>query len=205
MAGYDWARLHAALNDLPAALLLAAVLFDLLGAINKRDSLKAAGFWCLFVGVLGTGAAVVSGRATEGGIDHTDAAHAVMETHETLAYITLAIFGLLFAWRVVRKGVWSPKEQPVALTAGVIGVALLIVTAKLGGNLVFDHGLGISTTRVEAIVGERGGHAHGEGEEDHEHPPADSAAAPRDSAMAGSDTTKAGQTHTHADGKKHTH
>ncbi len=198
MAGYDWARLHAALNDLPAALLLAAVLFDLLGAINKRDSLKAAGFWCLFLGVLGTGAAIISGRATEGGIDHTDAAHAVMETHETLAYITLAIFGLLFAWRVVRKGVWNAKEQPVALTAGVIGIGILIVTAKLGGNLVFEHGLGISTTRVEAIVGERGGHAHDEGM-------VDSAAVAPDTAMAGSDTAKAGQTHTHADGKKHTH
>ena len=29
MLGYDWPRLHAALNDLPAALLLVAVLFDL--------------------------------------------------------------------------------------------------------------------------------------------------------------------------------
>ncbi len=205
MLGYDWARLHAALNDLPAALLLAAVLFDLLGAVNKRDSLKAAGFWCLFVGVLGTVAAIISGRATEGGIDHTDAAHAVMETHETLAYITLAIFGLLLVWRVVRKGVWNAKEQPVALTAGVIGIGILVVTAKLGGNLVFEHGLGISTSRVEAIVGERGGHAHSEGEEDHEHAPADSASAPRDSAMAGADSAAAGPTHTHADGKKHTH
>ena len=31
MFGYDWPRLHAALNDLPAALLLVAVLFDLAG------------------------------------------------------------------------------------------------------------------------------------------------------------------------------
>ena len=31
MLGYDWPRLHAALNDLPAALLLVAVLFDLAG------------------------------------------------------------------------------------------------------------------------------------------------------------------------------
>ena len=30
MFGYDWPRLHAALNDLPAALLLMAALFELL-------------------------------------------------------------------------------------------------------------------------------------------------------------------------------
>ena len=28
MLGYDWPRLHAALNDLPTALLLTALLFD---------------------------------------------------------------------------------------------------------------------------------------------------------------------------------
>ena len=45
MLGYDWPRLHAALNDLPAALLLVAVLFDLAGALTRRPSLRTAGFW----------------------------------------------------------------------------------------------------------------------------------------------------------------
>jgi hypothetical protein len=30
MLGFDWPRLHAALNDLPIALLLTAALFDVL-------------------------------------------------------------------------------------------------------------------------------------------------------------------------------
>ena len=39
MFGYDWPRLHAALNDLPAALLLVAALFELLAlAPGKRAS-----------------------------------------------------------------------------------------------------------------------------------------------------------------------
>jgi hypothetical protein len=40
-------------NDLPAALLLAAVLFDLMGWILKRDSLVWAGIWTLWAGVIG--------------------------------------------------------------------------------------------------------------------------------------------------------
>lgn len=192
--GYDIARLHAALNDLPAALLLASVLFDLLGAVNRRDSLRAAGFWCLVLGVLGGAAAVLTGRMAEGRVDHTDAAHAIMETHETLAYITLGLFGLLLAWRSLSKGVWGEKATPVALTAGVIGAALLIVTGRLGGKLVFDHALGIPTTRVESLVGERGGHVGPS--------PADSTAAPGDTAKAGGDSSR---THTHSDGSAHTH
>ena len=39
MFGYDWPRLHAALNDLPTALLVTAALFELL-ADEVRKALK---------------------------------------------------------------------------------------------------------------------------------------------------------------------
>lgn len=142
MPGYDWTRLHAALNDLPAALLLMAVLFDVLGVVNHRDSLKAAGFWCLIGGVLGGGLAGFAGWMAESAAPHDDAAHAVMETHETMAWITLGVFGVLAAWRLVRR-VIGRREQVVFTTAGVIGVVLLVITARLGGSLVFDHGVGV--------------------------------------------------------------
>src|SRR2546430_17700434 len=47
MFGYDWPRFHAAVNDLPTALLLVTVLFDLGAWITKRDSLKSAALWTL--------------------------------------------------------------------------------------------------------------------------------------------------------------
>lgn len=201
MFGYDWPRLHAALNDFPAALLLVSVLFDLLGIFTKRDSFKAAGFWTLVVGVLGTGGAVLAGEMAEDAVEHSDQAHAVMETHETLGIIVLVLFGLLAAWRIVRKGVWSPAEQPIALTAGVIGVALMVYTSKLGGSLVFDHGLGIPAAQMHEIAEQRGGehHHHEEEEGGAAHPEAGAdtakAAAPADTAA----------THTHTDSIPHTH
>lgn len=190
MFGYDWPRLHAALNDFPAALLLVSVLFDLLGSFTKRDSLKAAGFWALIAGVLGTGGAVLAGEMAEDAVEHSDEAHAVMETHETLGIIVLVLFGLLAIWRIARKGVWGAKEQPVALTAGVIGVALLVYTAKLGGSLMFDHGLGINAATMQEIMEQRAGEHHRHGEEQ-EHAPA---------GAPGADTAKvapAESTHTH--------
>src|SRR2546426_3776848 len=45
MLGYDWPRFHAAVNDLPAALLFVTVLFDLGAWVTKRDSLKSAVVW----------------------------------------------------------------------------------------------------------------------------------------------------------------
>jgi uncharacterized membrane protein len=171
--GYDAPRLHAALNDLPPALLPMSVLFDLLGIFFKRESLKAAAFWTLVFGVLGTGAAIVAGLFAEDAAQHSDQAHAIIETHETLAFIVLAIFGILAIWRIVRRGVWSEREQPIALTAGVIGIAILLYTSKLGGKLSFDHAVGVPTARLQAIVTERAaGHHH---DEDEERAPADTA------------------------------
>jgi len=158
--GYDWPRLHAAVNDLPPALLPVSVLFDLLGIWLKRESLRAAAFWTLIAGVLGTAAAIGAGLMAEDVVQHSEAAHLIMQSHKTLAFIVLAIFGILALWRILRRGVWTEAEQPVALTAGVIGVALLLYTAHLGGELMFDHAVGIPTARLEQIPAERAGHEH---------------------------------------------
>ena len=75
MFGYDWPRLHAALNDLPTALLVTAVLFDLLSAITRRTIFRQVGFWTLMVGAVGGAAAVISGLQAEEHIDHGEAVH----------------------------------------------------------------------------------------------------------------------------------
>ena len=155
MFGFDAARLHAALNDLPPVLLAISVCFDLLGAFLKRESLKAAGFWTLVFGVAGSGVAIFSGLVAEDATPHGVEAHGIMETHETLAYIAVGLFAILAIWRLVRKGVWNEKEQPIALTAGVIGIGLVVVTAMFGGKLVFDHGVGIPTPALQSALQDR--------------------------------------------------
>lgn len=192
MFGSDAPRLHAVLNDLPAALLLVSVLLDLLGVVLKRDSLKAAGFWTLVLGVLGAGGAIVSGLMAEDATLHGADAHAAMATHKTLAYIVLALFGVLAAWRLLRRGVWSDKEQPVALTAGVIGVALLVVTGMIGGKLVFEHGVGIPTATLQSAITERAARVGAEAGEARPAAAGPAAAVPRDSAtpIAAPDSAK---------------
>ena len=103
MLGYDWPRLHAALNDLPVALLLVAVLFDLLAVVTKRPSFRQVGVWTMLVGAVGGALAVLSGLQAEEHIAHGEAVHRVMETHEQLGLITLGVFGVLTLWRIVRE------------------------------------------------------------------------------------------------------
>jgi uncharacterized membrane protein len=173
MLGYDWPRLHALLNDLPIALLVTAVFFDLVALTTRRVVFRQVAFWTLLVGVVGAGAAVISGLQAEEHIDHGEAVHRVMETHETLALITLGVFAVLALWRLVRESRMGALERGISVVASLGGVGVLFATGLYGGRLVFGHAAGIPSPVLQAELHERteGHHHHGEAE----------AAAPRDS------------------------
>ncbi|HEY8257221.1 MAG TPA: DUF2231 domain-containing protein [Gemmatimonadales bacterium] len=207
MFGYDWPRLHAALNDLPAALLLVAVIFDILAAVTKRASFRTVGYWTMIVGAVGGILAVLSGLQAEEHIAHGEAVHRIMETHEKLAFVTLGIFAVVALWRILRESKMGSGERNLALVLSLAGLGALLATASFGGKLVFDHAAGIPTAVLQGEIHEReAGHHHdGEGEageaehtdgehQDGDHHDAGAAPAPSDSATA----PNAG--HTHAPG-----
>ena len=201
MFGYDWPRLHAALNDLPAALLLVAVLFDLASALARRPALRVVGFATMLAGAVGGVLAVISGLQAEEHIAHGEAVHRIMETHETLALTTLGIFAVLALWRVFREKRMGGAERGVSLALSLIGLGVLIATAALGGRMVFEHAAGIPTQVLQEEMHERAeGHHHHEGEADEpDHDHAAPAPTPSESTVA-PDSAPAPHTHTHAPG-----
>jgi len=179
MFGYDWPRFHAAVNDLPVALLLVTVLFDLAAWLTKRASLEAAARWTLWAGVLGGWMAVIAGLEAEDVIEHGEAIHELMETHETLALVTMGIFTVVLAWRLVRRARLGGVEQAALRLLSVAGLVGIVWTGRIGGKLVFEHAAGIPAATMQAEMQDReAGHHHhpGEEEEEGEHAaPADSA------------------------------
>lgn len=186
MFGYDWPRLHAALNDLPAALLVVAVLFDLAAALTKRPVFREVGYWTMLAGVVGAAAAVLSGLQAEDHIAHGEAVHQVMETHETLAWVTLGVFAVVALWRLVRESTMSRAERGGSLALSLIGLGAVVATGSYGGKLVFEHAAGIPTPVLQEEMHERSeGHHHGaadghddDREDDHDVPGTAAGAAP---------------------------
>jgi uncharacterized membrane protein len=161
---YDAPRWHAALNDLPAALLLAAVLFDLASAAWKRESLKWAGIWTLWAGVIGGWAAAVAGELAEDAIEHGEAIHELMERHETIALVTMGVFTVVLAWKMYRRFALPAAEEAITRVLSVIGVAGIVWVCVLGGQMVFQHAAGIPTATIEAEIQNRAAvHPHEEG------------------------------------------
>jgi uncharacterized membrane protein len=178
--GYDLPRLHAAINDLPPALLLAAVLFELIYLLKGRESLKAASYWTLILGTVGTALAVGSGLLAEDAAPHSGVAHELMEVHETWALVSLGLFVVLAGWRIWRERIMRRRERWAGLLATLFAFSILTRTAQHGGDLVFEHATGISTDVLKDEIEERakGGHDengqtmphdHGDSAEAHEH------------------------------------
>src|SRR3954471_24024596 len=182
MLGYDWPRLHALLNDLPIALLVTAVFFDVMALGTRRVGLRLVSFSLLMVGALGGVAAVVSGLQAEDHIDHGEAVHRVMETHETFALISLGVFGVLALWRLFRERKMGATERAVALVASLAGVGVLFATGLYGGRLVFEHAAGIPSTVLQEELHERSEGHHHDGEAAHEHDEAEESGVPGSSA-----------------------
>lgn len=179
--GYDLPRLHAVANDFPAALLVAAVIFEIAFLVTKRDSLRVAAYWTLLAGVLGAGLAILTGLLAEDHIAHGRAIHEIMEEHEELAYFTGGIFGVVAVWRLLRERTMQRVERIAALVLALVGTGVLISTGWHGGELMFDHAAGVSNENLERELKNRAaGHEHGDDDdEDHDHEqPADSTSGP---------------------------
>jgi uncharacterized membrane protein len=174
LLGYDWPRLHAALNDLPAALLFVTVLFDLAAWITRRASLAAAGAWTLWAGVVGGWLAVVAGLQAQDVIEHGEAVHRLMEKHETLALVTMGVFTLLLGYRLLRRGIPAAGETLAVRGLSVVGLVGIIWTASVGGKMMFEHAAGVPTAVLKTEIRDRALHHHHHGEAapdsgDHEH------------------------------------
>jgi uncharacterized membrane protein len=166
------AELHAALNDFPPALFVAAMVFQLAGAITGRESLKAAGFWTLIASAVGAVVAVVTGLRAEDVIAHGSATHRFIERHQTLAISFTVLVVFLALWQVVRGSNMTSGEGKAYGAAMFLGFLGILWTGSVGGQIVFEHAGGIETSVLQSSLEDReAGHVHGPGEADHEHAP----------------------------------
>jgi uncharacterized membrane protein len=139
------APFHPALVHAPIALIIVGAVFELMGRALDRDWLRKAAFAMLVVGVMGAGAAVLSGREAEESVEHQGVSEHAIEEHEEIAQLSLwlglaavltrAVAGRLGAVRAAVAGLALLLHLASAVTVGVAGYR--------GGKLVFEHGAGV--------------------------------------------------------------
>jgi uncharacterized membrane protein len=157
----SYPSLHVVVIHLPIACIFLAPLFDVGCLVFRgRTWLDRTAAALYMLAAVGAGAAYLSGqRAAEVVAEITPAAEAAVADHASLAMMTLiaasavAVFRLWVSWlsrndRRISLGIF----RLIALPAAVVALTLLALTADKGGELVYGHGLGVTSDRTESFV-----------------------------------------------------
>ncbi len=134
------------------ALFLSSVLFDILGFWRKNTRLHVAAYFNLLLAGMATLFSVITGLWEKSRVPIPREARELLDIHQTLAIlIAVCILGLLF-WRIGSREKLPMNKEPLYLISAVVGVIFLLIGAYFGGKLVYSHGVGVKTVKIEKTM-----------------------------------------------------
>ncbi len=133
--------LHPAIVHFPIALLFVSVVLDAFGVGFRRASLTQAGFYTLIIGSFGATAAVLSGPEEEA----KDAASlTILHRHELFAALIVLCCLIMVGMRLGNVNGLYGAGAFGYLALGVALIACIALTGYFGGQMVYDHGVGVN-------------------------------------------------------------
>ena len=133
----EWSLIeaHQASTHLPIGLLLGAFLLDIGGKIFRKPALNSAGCWAQMLATysmlvtlaLGFYGNPFAGKSSELGQK--------ADLHSYFAYATLAVFGVLALWRMLRKSRLSKGELVLYVALNLAGIAIIVATGWMGAHI----------------------------------------------------------------------
>lgn len=141
-------NLHPLLVHFPIALLSLFFVLDFIGSLASKSNWRNAASWFLYCGTLFAGFTVVAGLIAASNVAHGDNVHEIMENHEHLGISVLVLAIILSAWRLLTKGLIVGAGNTLFQLLAVILSGLLVLTADLGGLMVYGHGVAVEPVAV---------------------------------------------------------
>jgi uncharacterized membrane protein len=125
----------------PFALLVTAVIFDVINLITGQPTWRLVAFYNLAAGIVGALLAAVPGL-----IDYFSLRGRAARTgtwHMIANLTAVAIFVAAFLLRTRWGEQWVPAGSTLPQILGIVGVVVLAVGGWLGGHLVYVEGVGV--------------------------------------------------------------
>ncbi len=132
--------LHAVITDVPVGAWTATVVFDAIAALGGGDALNTAADATNVLGLVGALAAAATGLNDWADVREQDARR-IGAIHGMLNVVALGLFGA--SW-LDRRG--NKARTRARLLAGA-GFLVIAASSHLGGNLVYEHGIGVQDTQ----------------------------------------------------------
>ncbi|MDG4760704.1 DUF2231 domain-containing protein [Micromonospora sp. WMMD710] len=131
---------HPMLVMFPVALLVTAVLFDLVDTVGGPDFLAEVAYWNITVGLIGGLLAAVAGSFDLLAIPTGTRAKRVGLLHSAANVAVILLFAAVWA---VRLNADSRAAGGALIAIELVAVAILGISAWLGGELVDRLGVGV--------------------------------------------------------------
>lgn len=156
--------LHPLIVHTPLVMIIFSLLFDLVGRALDADWWRKAGLAMLVIGVLGAGAAVLTGRMAGDAAEHQGVAEHAVDEHEESGYwaLGMAAAALVFRLAAIPKTGARGAISLLALLLQLVAAAAVTMAGYRGGMLVYEHGAGV---KVHGHAVSSDGPAKAEGKE----------------------------------------
>ncbi len=155
-------NVHPAVVHFPIALTIIAFIFSLAAYVRPSHpsavQLAAAGHFTLWLAAIGAGVAVLFGWLAYNSVNHDDAGHTAMLLHRSWAVPTAISLILLASWDAWICRVNQLISVPMLFILFLLSQSIA-VTAWLGGEVVYRHGIGV----LSLPASEGAGHSHHHG------------------------------------------
>ena len=148
---FPW--LHPTLVHFSIGLLLAGLLFDVLGLFRTSEKLIFAGFWNTLLGAIGALAAVGTGFLAEARLGpHSSIGNALLSFHKLFGIAVAVVAAGLAVSRIGMRGYIRPRARTLYLAAALFAAGLVSIAGGLGGTLVYWYGIGVSPETARRIL-----------------------------------------------------
>ena len=136
---------HPWIVHYPIALLPVGVLIDIAAILGRRSRWHTVAYSLLVMGTLAAAAAVISGNEAALPYRDDDSVNQLVLLHENYGSITFVTFLVISLGRLPLQLQGRTKGWPLRLwiVAGAIGCGILWTGSFYGGELVYEHGVGV--------------------------------------------------------------
>ena len=137
MDGSFWVKVHGGTTHFPIALIIASILFDLIGYALQREphsrDLHMAAFYALLLGALASFAAVLSGLIISNWQVFGDG---TLAKHHDFLWPAFGLIVGLAVWRLIVRQSASRRAYAVYLACSAVTAVLMTAAGYWGGELV---------------------------------------------------------------------
>lgn len=148
---------HPIFVHFTVALVTVSMLFFIFSWLFARFKIAAqfltVGRWCLWTAAIFGVVTVIFGFIAFNAVTHDEPAHIVMLQHRNWALVTLIGVVIMTVWSLFTLK--KTKPSVLFLLGLIVVFVLLTITAWHGGELVYQHGLGVQS------LPQPGPHEHG--------------------------------------------